>query len=517
MIFFKKKQPVEPEDTCEIQQREGFFSTHRNESLTRAGAVRLRESITATVRGLLSALPKPAATSAMDSTDDISSWKGSLSNPSWGMSDVLFAWYASQTFIGHQACAILAQHWLIAKCCTVPARDAVRNWFEVTSAEGEKLTADELKKIEKLDRKYKLKKNCKELVQFGRVFGVRIVLFKVEYSKDQDKQREAYEAPFNIDAVKAGSYKGISQVDPYWCNPVLDSQDGVQPDSLYFYEPTWWIINGHRVHRSHLIIFINDEVPDMLKPAYLYGGVPLPQRIMERVYAAERCANELPLLATSKRQTVLKTDIAQAMMDKDNFTEVLQEWISYRDNFQVKVCDKDAEDVVQLDTSLTDLDEVVMTSFQVVAAAANIPITKLLGTSPKGFNATGESDEASYREELESIQEHDLTELVNRHHSLLCKSENLGLQIDIEWRPLDSPTAEESANIRATNAKTDESLIATGAIDSYDVRNRLIQDSESGYTWLEVVERPDEIDLEPNTDIGDEEQQDSEKEINTEE
>ena len=63
-----------------------------------------------------------------------------------------------------------------------------------------------------------------------------------------------------------------------------------------------------------------------------------------------------------------------------------------------------------------------MTQYQLVAAAAGVPATKLLGTSPKGFNATGEFEESSYGEELESIQQHDLSPLVNRHHLLLIRS-----------------------------------------------------------------------------------------------
>lgn len=498
-----KKTTEEAVSDVRAENRMGFFSTHAFDRIGGECGLKLRMALAEKVNAIVGMCPRPQmVTAAMDSSagDDIASIKSSLVNQGWGMSDVLFSWYASHTFIGHQACAFMAQHWLIDKCCTVPARDAVRNWVEIISPDGTKLTADQIKEIERLDKKFRIKKHCHDLVRFGRVFGVRIVLFKIDFNGDREKEIEFYENPFNTDAVSPGSYKGITQIDPYWCTPVLDSQDGVQPDSLHFYEPTWWMINGRKVHRSHLVIFINSEVPDILKPAYMYGGVSVPQKIMERVYAAERTANELPLLATSKRQTVLKTDIERAMMDLDRFTQTLQQWISLRDNYQVKVCDKDTEDVVQLDTTLTDLDEVVMTSFQVVAAAANIPVTKLLGTSPKGFNATGEYDEASYHEELEGIQEHDLTDLINRHHLLICKSERLDLDIDIVWNPVDSPTAKELADVRKTDADTDNVLVQTGAIDAYDVRNRLIQSNDSGYTWLESIERPDEPDLEPEED-----------------
>jgi len=43
---------------------------------------------------------------------------------------------------------------------------------------------------------------------------------------------------------------------------------------------------------------------------YMYGGIPVSQRIMERVYAAERTANEGPLLAMSKRTNVWLTNMS---------------------------------------------------------------------------------------------------------------------------------------------------------------------------------------------------------------
>ena len=54
------------------------------------------------------------------------------------------------------------------------------------------------------------------------------------------------------------------------------------PTSPEFYEPTWWRIGGQRVHCSHLIVFRNGQVPDILKPSYMFGGGPVPQRIAER-------------------------------------------------------------------------------------------------------------------------------------------------------------------------------------------------------------------------------------------
>lgn len=406
------------------------------------------------------------------------------------MPDALVGWFASQTFIGHQLAAIVAQHWLVDKACTMPARDAIRHGFQIglsgLDEEDEERDTKVIKELEKAGKRVRLNANMEQFVRLGRIFGIRIVIFDVR-SDDPDY----YVKPYNPDGVTKGSYRGIRQVDPYWCAPELDMVAAADPDSAHFYEPTWWRINGKRYHRSHLCIFRTSEVPDILKPVYLYGGVPVPQRIMERVYAAERTANEAPQLAMSKRTTVWAADLEEVIANQEKFLDHMQRWIAYRDNFGVKMVG--AEDKIQqFDTALADLDTVIMTQYQIVAAAANVPATKLLGTTPKGFNATGEYEESSYHEELESIQSNDLTPLVERHLELAMRSE-VGPKFDIDpskvdftidWAALDSPTAKEYAETNEIQSRNDVNLVNAGAIDGMDIRKRIKKDPNSGYTGL---------------------------------
>jgi hypothetical protein len=407
-------------------------------------------------------------------------------------------WYASQSFIGFQLCAMLSQQWLIKKCCLMPAKDAVRNGFDITVNDGTVVGPEILDEIKRLDVAYRLNYNLIQLIDQGRTFGIRIAMFIVE-SDDKDY----YKKPFNPDGILPGSYKGISQVDPYWITPQLDSEAAGSPGSIHFYEPTWWNIDNKLVHRTHLIIYKTEELPDIIKPTYIYAGVSIPQKIYERVYAAERTANEAPLLALTKRTDVLKTDMAQAIADEPGFVARIQNWVFNRDNYGIKTIGLD-DDYDQRDTSLADLDAVIMTQYQLVAAAANIPAVKLLGTAPKGFNSTGEYEEANYHEELESIQTHDLTPLIERHWLLLIRSE-ICPKFNIEpfivtpvWRPLDAMTAKELAEVNFFKAQTGSLLSQSGAIDGYDERERIIADSESGYSGLNVEEVPENPEVNEN-------------------
>ena len=419
----------------------------------------------------------------MDAADGSNAAKMAMTQPA-SMSEALGNWFASQGFIGHQMAAILAQHWLVAKACAMPARDATRNGYDIVSSDGSEVPDDVLSALKKYDKLYRIRWQTEQFVRMGRIFGLRIALFDVE-STDP----EYYEKPFNPDGVTKGSYKGISQVDPYWCVPVMVGEELANPASRHFYEPTFWQINGRKYHRSHLIIFRNGEVPDILKPSYLYGGVPVPQLIMERVYGAERSASEAPMLVQSKRTNVWLTDMEKFIAGGDKAISRLMDWIRYRDNHGIKLGDKESDQFQQFDTALSELDNVIMTQYQLVAAAANVPATKLLGTAPKGFNSTGEYEEKSYDEELESIQEHDLTELVERHHLLVQRSFcDTQVETSVHWKPTDSPTSQQLAERNKLKSDTFEVLVRAGAMDGEDVRRSIKQDPDFGFVETDGVQ-----------------------------
>lgn len=494
-----KKPEVKKPEVDYIPQRRGFLTTDVDlSSLTtspHAARLRAQNALAVTFqRGIESlkpvaedgkALPAGNVAHAMDEAfSEMTSSK--LINSTGGtMPSGQLEWYALHGFIGWQACAMISQQWLVDKACTMPGDDAVRHGWEISAPEGFDLNAKVLAKIKKLDKRMKIKGNCREYIKMGRIFGVRIALYVVD-GVDM-------ELPFNPDGVKPNSYKGISQIDPYWITPVLDARAASDPASMDFYEPTWWQINGRRVHKSHLCIMRNgDEVPDILKPSYFYGGVPTPQKIFERVFAAERSANEVPGLLMTKRMTVMQLDLSQAAADPQGLQGRMELWSALMNNWGVKVIGE-ADNIQQFDTNLTGTDEAVMTQYQLVSAASSVPATKLLGTTPKGFNSTGENETKSYHEFLESIQENELGEFLEGHYLRLSRSYIEGApELDIAWKPVDSPTAKEMAEINKIKAETDSALIVAGVIQGLDSRQRLISDADSGYHGLES-DFPDDV------------------------
>lgn len=478
-------------DQVEKDQSSGFsFSTHAAllSASTKRAAIELKRYISENafrVRPDAMRVVSQAGEITTDAAAMDSSIKAAYTLPDVGIPPQLMGWYIGQTFIGWQACAILAQHWLILKACSMPGKDAAQGGWTLTANDGEKFTPEQQGAFAEMDERYRVVENLIQSHQFREVFGIRHVLFLFEGMD--------YEVPFDPEMVKPGSYLGMSQIDPYWMSPLLDAEAVANPSNIDFYEPTYWLIAGRKYHKSHFVILRGPEVADILKPSYLYGGSPLPQRIYERVYAAERTANEAPELALTKRTTVRKVDLAEFIANEEASKAAIEASVAYKNNYGVSVIGLD-EEVSQFDTTLNDLDAVIMTQYQLVAAIAEVPATKLLGTSPKGFGASGEYEIQSYHERCAGIQENDFSRILYRHYQACILSEQIGIdRITVTWNPLKQMTAKEIAELNKLKSDTDNILVMLGAIDGYDVRGRIAADEQSGYSGIEM---PDESELE---------------------
>lgn len=495
-FLLKLLTPKTPDQIQQPTVRRGLFSTSTPpEKETRTQLMRRQQAAMAATfhRGIESLKPVDAAglpaTSDLDfamdeAYPDLTTAKLANSRGAY-LPIAQLEWFGNQGFIGWQMCAILSQNWLIDKVCGVPAQDAIRKGYETTLNDGSKLEPDYLNAIREGDRRMRIRKHAKQFVKKGRIFGIRHALFIIEGID--------YELPFNPDGIRPGSYKGITQIDPYWIAPELDRAAAANPASPEFYNPTWWRVNGKRVHHTHFVIMCNgDDVVDILKPAYYYGGIPIPQKIYERVYAAERCANESPMLLLSKRLLTLKTDTTKIFGPNSNFETTANQTAAWRNNFGLNVIGEE-EEMTQFETSLAELNETIYTQYALVCAAGNAPVTKIMGTPPKGMDATGEYDEANYHEEIEAIQDEIVKPLIERHHLCQMRS-NIApkfgiapLRTEITFNPLDSYTTKEKAEINEIKSRTAKTYADIGAVDGTDVRQQIIEDPDSGYNGLDPI------------------------------
>lgn len=402
--------------------------------------------------------------------------------------------FFSHSFIGWQACALLAQNPYIKKACEIPARDAVAVDYKLhyahpdtdkndkTDDKEEQELLNELK--EKSDKKYKIKTIARDSNIYKKMFGQ--ILAIPTFSTDMSQQMAK---PYTPTAIKPDTYTGMTLVQPFWVTYQL-SGDGVsRPNKAGYYEPEYYIINGSiKIHKSWVVKLVNGALADILKPVYYYGGVPLTQQIYERVFCAEKVANEAPKLALTKRLLIIDGNINNLSANPSLAYKTLSDILNVRDNMGVMIKNP-GDQVNQIDTSLADFDALVMSQFQLVAAIAEMPVTKLMKTQLKGLANTGDYEMKDYAQSLVEIQENDFNAILEKHYEYLCLSEyGKDLHLVINWNPIDTPSELDVAQIEQAQAATDSQYIQAGVIDASEVRGALRANEDSRFHNL-----PDEM------------------------
>lgn len=392
--------------------------------------------------------------------------------------------FFNHSFIGWQACALLTQNAYIRKACEIPARDAIAVEYKLQYANGddndkdtnkddEQKILDDMKLLS--DRKMKIKNICRDANIYKKTYGQ--ILIVPTFNVDVDMSE-----PFDLSKIKKGTYTGMQIIQPFWVTYQMGVEQLNRPDRAGFYEPEYYTIpNKAKIHKSWVIKLVNGVCPDILKPVYYYGGIPLTQMIYERVFCAEKVANEAPKLALTKRLLIVDGDVRNLTANPQQAYETMESVAELRDNMGFLVKER-GDTVSQIDTSLADFDSLVMTQFQLVAAIAEMPVTKLMKTQLKGLANTGDYETKDYCQNLKEIQENDYNTILMRHYQLLSMSEHgKDLDIDITWDEIDTPTALEQAQVEQTQAQTDATYVGAGIIDQTEVRTMLRSNDDSRF------------------------------------
>ena len=122
-------------------------------------------------------------------------------------------------------------------------------------------------------------------------------------------------------------------------------------------------------------------------------------------------------------------------------------------------------------TTLPDIDDRFI---QKVSGASNIPVTRLLGISPAGQNATGEADMLNYYDFVQSLQENDFRPVVNWMDSIIVASLKYD-PFEYEFKPLKQLTEIEQSEVDLKNSQRDQIYLDQDIIESSDVMAELAE------------------------------------------
>lgn len=184
--------------------------------------------------------------------------------------------------------------------------------------------------------------------------------------------------------------------------------NAIDPLKSDYLKPRYFWVLGTKVHESRLLRLFDNPPPTLLRPAYNFLGIPQAQILWDYVMHWNQCRVYTADLVRKVSLLVFQTstdDIFNSPNGVRLFDIRMKALQRYRDNNAVFVCDKEGESVMNVQTSIAGCTDVVRQSLEMIASINRTPAVKLLGISPSGFNATGESDIRNYYDYIRSKQE----------------------------------------------------------------------------------------------------------------
>lgn len=139
------------------------------------------------------------------------------------------------------------------------------------------------------------------------------------------------------------------------------------------------------------------------------------------------------------------------------------------------VIDKEKEEFRRDTASLAGIAEMLQQFSMRLAAAAQMPVTLLMGQSPAGLNATGASDVRFFYDRIAAAQRRQILAPLQKLVRLIFRSKlgpTKGEEPErwrVEFRSLFQPTALEQAQERKTVAETDAIYIGQGVLTPEEV------------------------------------------------
>jgi hypothetical protein len=262
---------------------------------------------------------------------------------------------------------------------------------------------------------------------------------------------------------------------------------------------------GKRVHASRLLTFVGRPVPDILKPAYGFGGLSLNQIARPYVDNWLQTRQSVNDIIHAFSVMVLMTDMGSQLQASDqsmpgegsDLFARLDMFNLLRDNRGVFAIDKEGEDFKNIAVPLSTLDQLQAQAQEHMASVSRIPLVKLLGISPHGLNASSEGELKAFYDTIAAFQEQffrpNLTKVM--HFAMLNLWGEVDDEITFKFEPLEELNAKEQAEMRKIEAETDDILVnGANALHPEEVRKRVASDPESPYADIDVADAPDAPD-----------------------
>jgi len=228
------------------------------------------------------------------------------------------------------------------------------------------------------------------------------------------------------------------------------------------------------------------------------------QRVYARLQAFNGAYEGVATLLQDASQGVFKIKDLYGMMagDKDDLVKRRMALMDAgRSMARAILVDADEEDFTRVEASFAGIPDTLDRFLILLAGASGIPATILMGQSPAGMNATGESDTRNWYDRVRSKQTKELIPRATRLARLFCLAKDgptngvVPAGLAVECPSLYQLTPAETATLRKTTADTDAVYITNQVLTPEEVAlARFRKEGWSADTTIDLTARQAALD-----------------------
>lgn len=411
--------------------------------------------------------------------------------------------------------AMYRSGWLGRKIVDIPCDDMTRKWRTWNSDD------DFIKLVDETEKLFRTRDRVTKALRWARLFGSSAIMIGVKPRLGKPDE------PLDVAKVTAGDLLYLHvEIAPYltiqsWNNDLL-SPDFGKPE-FYRYQPFrhGGTIGGSQmaaavslqVHASRVIPLCGVGLPPYASLQSNKWGDSVFTAIEQTLNTAGSTTAVIASLLMEAKLDVIKVkDLAAWSATKEGEDKLKKRFalamLLKSINNQL-ILDAD-EDFDQKQINFSGLSDVHIRIMQEISGAADIPVTRLLGQTPAGLHATGDSDLRNYYDSISAKQEVDLRPVMERLDAIMFAANGVTLPKDASFafEPLWQETPTQRAENALKKAQATKALNDTGLLDdevfAKGVVSQLIEDGV--YPGLDAAVKeagndgiadPDEADPDP--------------------
>lgn len=389
--------------------------------------------------------------------------------------------------------------WIVRKIVDVFPSDMVKNWIKFNSS----LDPEKISKINSVIRKTKTKEKIKEGLRWARLYGGAAGLILIDGDEDLSE-------PLDYDTIMLDDYKGLLIFDRWnGIYPDIELEDDISDEEYgcpKYYSISLSEANSNlmlsynkqdlvKVHHSRIVRFNGRDLPLWERQAEMFWGESEIEIVFEELKKRDNTSANIASLIFLANIRVLKmNDLGQLLgastqKAQENLYKVLQAQNQLMSNMGIYVMDKD-DDFGSEQYSFGGLNDIYESFMLDIAGACEMPVTKLFGREPAGFNSTGESDLTQYYDTLEEKQETYLQPIIDKLLPIIFMSTLGAIPEDLDWEfnPCMNVNSKDLADLAQSMASPIFEAFNAGLITKEIALKELKQQNEKTGMWSNITD-----------------------------